>query len=158
MTYADDQMLEKMKVCDCGSDFPAMYVCLKAENECPNTQQKVYCMTCYENDKHPHPHEKPARVAREIRKCRDMWLNLKININNLSQRAIPAFQKYEHLIKYLQNAVMESDAQISQPVSWLSDDFETLEIIHAEISKIYDDKVSHYNTEAMIEEMLLLNN
>ncbi len=72
-------------------------------------------MECYHNDKHPHekPNHKPVIVARELGKWRDLWLSLKININNLSQRARPALQKYEHLIKYLQNAVMESDAQIS---------------------------------------------
>ena len=64
-TTAETLMLEKMPKCNCGRDLETIFVCLKTEQQCPDSKtQKYYCVICSEEEnKHDH---KPITIVTEL--------------------------------------------------------------------------------------------
>jgi len=72
-TTAELFQLEKMPLCSCGRGFEVIYVCLKKESECKDSQnQKLYCAYCLQDDKHDH---KALMIVIELKKIHASWLD-----------------------------------------------------------------------------------
>jgi hypothetical protein len=66
-------MLEKMAKCNCNRNYEVIYICLKSEHECKDSnKQKFYCDKCSE-EKHDH---RPVLVSSELTKQNNRWLSL----------------------------------------------------------------------------------
>ena len=75
LTSADRLWFDKMEKCNCPLKLEVMFVCLKKENECPDSKlQKYYCMECNNQGKHDH---KSIMIVGELNKLNKRWLNLK---------------------------------------------------------------------------------
>ncbi len=143
-------------MCNCNRNLQVIFVCLQSDSECPDSLNlKFYCIECSQEEKHNH---KSVAIVSELKKNHSKWLTLKTEIFTFCQKALPAYKEYEPLILYLENAMMEPNAQIVKPVKWLSSEYSFLKTIHDEIVSFYDNQISQLVSHAQLIEISLLNN
>ena len=124
-------MLEKMDKCNCGRNLEVIFICLKSEQECKDSKnQKYYCIKCSSDDKHDH---KPVVIVNELEVQNNKWLAFIAEISNIFSAAENAYKELWPLIVYLEEAMMQPGVAISQPVKWLTTDFNQLKALHGNV-------------------------
>ena len=77
-------------------------------------------MKCYQEDRHDH---KPIFIVGELEKQNGKWKALKNDVSSAFSTAENAYKELWPLIVYLEEAMMQPGVAISNPVKWLTTDF-----------------------------------
>ena len=63
------------------------------------------------------------------------WQPLKVQLSIVFNNATSKYEKLSPLIKYLEHIMMNSNVRITQPVKWITKDFDKFEALHKDALK-----------------------
>ena len=164
MATLGDIDLDKLALCCCGRNEPALFYCNKEET-CQRRNvdegkeklepQLVYCMTCSSESDSCHDHRQTLVSA----KCKELHQEFgKIfnEIDNLKKQSEKSFTPIGPIVIWAANGAKEISNGLAKKEDQrnLLEDYKTTQKIHIranEIMEIFDEHLGNYRVEEMLK-------